>query len=688
METNNCMRKFCLLILILLAGYSAFAQNAEESTSYVTKTPEGFLIHQIIVFPAVSNTARYEVEIEHQTRTGYVPAHRLETAENRFEVALRAGNYRYRITSWNRMNLLEGRSEWQTFRVYPAVQPVLKTYQPFYGLYYKMEKTVGALTVYGEDFFPESEFVLVHTSKNHDWSGVTLEDHERAYIPDKVVVTENQATLHFGPGKLKTGTYDILARNPGGLWSTLGEVKVGQKHQVDWTFSFGWAPTFALFDIENALYDKHENSNPFGPWTYSSHRQLDRYNPQSYYARVSIIPIKTRIGNFGIEAQFDFLVDNEQSDNSGGYGKGFDSLRLGTFNLLYQYAMSERWQQNVRFGIGWGNSYHKEEIFDPWGGTYWDEINNALYFQLGLSTQYFLWKNFYAEAGIDFLMAHMIGKNHNHFMIRPGIGIGWQAGRWSEWAEVAEGQKKGEDYSVPVTDRPRAEWLLSLGWAPMIPMAGYDRYGWVIDNYGAGSHTGDKMLGSFNHRGLNFRAAYIPLHWGDNKLGMEVEASILDFPGRYKLDGNIGVRLFSEAVFGVRYQRVLNEDWQLNARAALGMIPIYAFDTFWIVSIYGDRAYYSDVNSHDFGFKFGASVQYFFWRNAYVEGGLDFALTKTSRDEYRGVSNDPRIYFRPSIGIGWQFNRNAETGLRLRGLGLPAFGGKTEKEPAEEEERP
>ncbi|MCL1928957.1 MAG: hypothetical protein FWG07_09235 [Treponema sp.] len=673
METNNRMLKFCLLILILLTGYSAFAQDTEESTSYVTKTSEGFLIHQIIVFPAVSNTIRYEVEIEQQIGTGYVPVDRLETTENRFEVTLRAGNYRYRITAWNRMNLLEGRSEWQDFRVYPAVQPVLNTYQPFYGLYYEMEDTVGTLTVYGEDFFPESEFVLVHTAKNPDWSGITLEDHGRAFIPDKVTVNDNQATLHFGPGKLKKGTYDILARNPGGLWATLGEVKVGKKHQVDWTLSFGWAPTYALFDLDNAWYDKDDIFNYYEPVQY---RELERFTPRSYYIRFGFIPVKTRFGNFGMEAQLDFIVDEfckyEWDRDPGGYSQIFKAVRFGTINLLYQYLLSERWQHNVRFGVGGGYSYHGSQSDNA--GDYL-----AIYYQLGYSAQYFFWKNLYAEAGIDLLLSHI--SKHNHFMIRPGIGIGWQAGRWAEWAEVAEGQRKGEDYSVPVSDRPRAEWLLSFGWSPMIPLAGYNRCGWVIDNSpnGTSSYDGHEMLGAFNPRGVNLRAAYIPLHWGDNKLGFEFEMSILDFPGRKKLD-NTGGLLFSEIVFGMRYQRVLNEDWQLNARAAFGMLPIYAFDTFP-----GDEMYYSDVINYDFGFKFGVSAQYFFWKNAYVEGGLDFGLVKTNRNHYRGVTDDPRLSFRPSISIGWQFKRNTETGLKLSGLGLPTFSDKIEKEPTEEE---
>jgi hypothetical protein len=177
------------------------------------------------------------------------------------------------------------------------------------------------------------------------------------------------------------------------------------------------------------------------------------------------------------------------------------------------------------------------------------------------------------------------------------------------------------------------------------------------------------MLGTFNPLGFNLRAAYIPLHWGNNKLGIELELSMLNSPCREKMqEQDKWWPLVSEFVLGVRYQRVLSEDWQVNFRAAVGIIPLYTFQT------HDGRKYFSDDGDKEFGFKFGASAQYFFWKNLYVEGSIDTVLTKTERDDDLGISSDPRLYLRPSIAIGWQFNRNTETGLRLSGLGLPQIG--------------
>ena len=667
METLNCQPGICfickrLLLFLFAAGPFLYAQNAPESSSYAVKTQEGFTIHQIIAFPAVPNTLYYEVEIEQITAAGPAPIEKLQTNENKFEVSLRAGSYRYRITSYSNGNRLEGQSGWQDFVIFPAIQPEAEAYQPFYGLYYETAKNTGSITVYGRDFSAESEFALVRSKKDAEFAGVPLENIKNAIIPDQIIVSENQALLIFSRSALKRGNYDIFIRNPGGMFTLLGEVRAGYKEDSDFTLSFGYSPTFAFFDIENAWYETPDST---GKWVWKD-KNLDRFNPLGFYIRFALIPIKTRFGNFGIEAQLDFITDNytkDKKEQSTGFSGSFmDSLKFGTINLLYQFPQTERWQHNIRVGVGAGESYHKELV-----NSFYEGAEAYIYIDAGYSAQFFLWKNLYAEAGIDLLFARGISGSHTHFMIRPGLGLGWQMGRWAEYAEVAEGAKKEKDYSVPVTDKPRPEQLISLGWAPMVSLAGIDRYGY---HKGTPPVKGEQFTGSFNPMGISIRYAYIPYRWGNNKLGFEFELTVLEHKNRGLIDNTLvrAVDLFSDVMFGIRYQRVLDERWQINGRAGIGAVNTYAYAN---RSDPNDPPVWEIPEGPGFGFKFGASAQFFFWRGVYIEGGLDLIVTNARQDNEKGVSSNARLSLKPTIAIGYQFKRNNETGLRLPGTGLP-----------------
>jgi hypothetical protein len=75
-----------------------------------------------------------------------------------------------------------------------------------------------------------------------------------------------------------------------------------------------------------------------------------------------------------------------------------------------------------------------------------------------------------------------------------------------------------------------------------------------------------------------------------------------------------------------------------------------------------------DSGGYEFGFKLGSSVQYFFWKGVYVEGGLDLVFSNVGQ---YNANNNPRLYMKPTIAIGRQHNLHNETGLRLPGTGLP-----------------
>jgi hypothetical protein len=616
-------RFFAVLAFVIVFPRFLAAEEPDKSSTRVAKINGEFLLSQTITFLSVPDILHYKVEIEQLAGEQFIPLHTMQTETNSVEVSLKAGLYRYRIFAYNKMNLLDGISDWQEFEVLAAVEPAAESYQPFYGLYYELPDFPRSITVRGRDFFPESEFALVRQHDKFDWSGIDLEGRRDVLFPDNVTVNEDctAAVLDFSLKKLKRGEYYIFVRNPGGLWTTLGQVRVGYRKNTGWTFSFGWSPMIAAFDREKATYGSEDKP------------RLDLFNPRGAYIRLGWFPVKTKIGNFGLEMNWLFLADNyDISDYQGISGPGdyLGTIRGGHMDIVYQKTFSswKNWQLELRAGAGGSDDY--DDTVSDFDG----DIPFPFMLNFGASAQYFIWKNLYAEAGLDFQYVTGVG----HFMMRPALGMGWQFGRWTELTAVDNALKRGEDPSVPVTDIPKNEITLSVGWSPVIPLSDYTYTEWEGMSM---AERNDLQL--FNPLGMYLRTAYLPYRWGGSKLGFEFALHMLD-PLNRKDDENFYkyLDLLRYMQFGVLYQRRLPKNWQLNARLGIGISNSYA----------------NDVGDIEPALNAGLSIQRFFWRGFYAEAGLD-VITSFYNNKARWMLN-------PGIGIGWQFNRDAETGLRLK----------------------
>jgi len=616
-------------------------QAAGSSTSYLVDTGEGYRFFQTIVIPDIPNTIQYDVEIERIEGRETYPVEKISTDVNWVEVSLNAGLYRYRYTAVNRMGIIEGISQWQEFIVLAGSRPEPESYRPFYGLFFEMSDPDGILIIYGKEMFPESEFALIKKGKYFNWTGVSLEGRNDVIKPNRVYVEGTSgetsygdiASLSFTRGSLTKGTYVIFIRNPGGLWTTFGEVHVGFRKNTDFTLSFGYSPMIAAFDINNAPYIANNYSG-------GAIRQIDRFNPLGFNLRLGWMPVKTNIGSFGLELQYNSLFDNHYQYS--GYNdyffvqQFFYAMSDVSLNLLYQSVMSDRWQHNVRAGAGFfGEQYH--------------DFNNeitpfSVNFNLGYSTQFFIWKNLYLEAGLDLVYAVSFNRDMplNHLMIRPGVNIGWQFGRWSEYSEVAAGEAKGLDFSVPVTHPPKSEHIISVNWHPMILLSGFNMYEYKEDG------TLTDFLWPVNPLGFSLRYAYLPYRWENNKLGFRFELSFLDHVNRLKEVSHEyrALDFISQSFLGIIYQRVLTDKFQMNAHTGLGISNPYN--------------YVNPFTGPAFAMNMGVSVQYFFRKDFFFEGGIDIALI---------LSDDMKSALRPGIAVGYQFSRDNETGLRLKSPG-------------------
>jgi hypothetical protein len=626
-------RFFAVLAFALVFPCFLAAQDSVESGSHVTKTAEGFRLSQTISFPPVPDALRYDVELEQRSGDQFVPFDTIQTETNSIDVSLRAGSYRYRIFSYNRMNLLDGMSDWQEFEVLAAVEPAMETYRPFYGLYYDMANPSGSLSVAGRDFFPDSEFALLRQEDiDYDWTNVNLEGRKDLIFPNNVTVNEDGtlAVLDFSRKSLRKGNYSIFARNPGGLWSVMGQVRVGFKNNTDYTLSFGFAPMIAAFDYDEETFHDEGEEKP----------RLDFFNPQGAYLRFGGFPVKTKIGSFGLGTGVFFLFDNMwQNDQQNGYHDDdpwvfFTAIQSLYVNLLYQKPFArEGGLFELRAGAGLVSPY-RNELNEM--GEKIDVL--VLFIEAGAGIQFFIWKNLYIAAGFD-IGYTPLKDTSDRLMLWPNIGLGWQFGRWGEAAEVSAAVKRGEDPSVPVTETPKDEATFSLGWSPMIPFFDYNYT--EIEYTGPYTYTETEYsdLDAFNPLGAYLRIAFLPHRRGDNKFGFEFAIYVLDHRNRETYDVPYNyIDLLRYVQFAALYQRRLPKDWQLNARLGAGI---------------------SNPYDHDYvpppALNLGLSFQRFFWRGFFAEAGFDFVVSFGEKTHW---------ILNPGIGIGWQFNRDTETGLR------------------------
>ncbi|MCL1814683.1 MAG: hypothetical protein FWG27_02520 [Treponema sp.] len=416
-------RRFCELFLLLVLAIvpSLYAQDSGKSVTRVVRTVDGLKLFQVITFSAVPNAQRYELEIEQLIEGNAVPAEKIETTINKVEVSLNAGNYRYRVRGYNKMNLLEGQSEWQDFEILPGIMPVAETFQLLDGLLSEKAKTSGSITVTGRDFFPDSEFALVRHKKNYDWSGAVLKKRKDAIIPDQVVVNDGEAVLTFKSETLKKGEYDIFIRNPGGLWTLLEQVRVGSKNNNEFIVSFGWIPLVPLSG-KDVLYT-HDNVTG----NKGTLQMLESFNPKGAGFCFAWLPFHWGSNTLGFELEYNILDYMGRAKNTEPNTGAFELLQSEMLiGVRYQRKLNDRFYLNARLGAGSASSYYLEESSGGDVSRPSHEFNFGI--KTGASVQFFLWRNLYAEAGLG-ITSVVSGKGSPHIFLRPSAAVGWQFNR-------------------------------------------------------------------------------------------------------------------------------------------------------------------------------------------------------------------------------------------------------------------
>jgi len=311
------------------------------------------------------------------------------------DVSVPAGQYRYRISSFNILDQLDNQTSWEEFTVIQALQPSIVSFSP--SAFYFDRLTPRIINLQGENLLPDTEIYLI--------SKTQYDDNGEPLILKPMELYRNElgetARLIFDEEILVLGKYDIFAKNPGGLETRTGDFTIALAKPFDLNVSGGYAPMVALFGQKDYFLNRV-------------------FIPGSLLLRVSFVPFKWSFGNLG--AEFNPGWAYITSDNEGFSTSA--NLVLAHFNVLFQYWLIQRQLSvNGRVGMGVAGIFNYHFVFDT--GKSGESMSTAAFtYNLGASVQWLLYKQIFVEASLDFV--HVTHSEIPMGFVRFGISGGYQ----------------------------------------------------------------------------------------------------------------------------------------------------------------------------------------------------------------------------------------------------------------------
>ncbi len=431
-------------ILLFIAAFNALPQEANYR--HYTDSSGNIVFAQKLTWQRYENIDHYRIEIEEISKTSR-RAKVLDktTEENSIEVKLPAGTYRYRISIYNVLGNLETKSEWKEFEIFKATQPKISSISPENVEIEKdAEDKRKTLELTGENLLRQSKYRI------EDAGGTSEGKVETA--------NGNSASVTFDFQGFPAGEYKLTVKNPGGLESeaaftlTIKEPEpVEEEPIVEEPEPIEEEPKIEVPEIEEPAepveeepVEKEEEDEPFdfdldmAIGAGLSMQILGReYTGGQFYeeffgsrlvfprfdARISFLPIKTRIGNFGIGVSGDFIhVKNEVERRYKSY-----TLAGNIYSVLgeavYQKSIG-LFKLDIHAGAGLQNFQGFSFDFTTPDGSYSTEKidSSSIVLGGGCGVQFTIWKGLYAEAEIGFKYTAELEMG----TIEPKIMLGWK----------------------------------------------------------------------------------------------------------------------------------------------------------------------------------------------------------------------------------------------------------------------
>ncbi|MGP1459312.1 MAG: hypothetical protein ACTTKL_08375 [Treponema sp.] len=367
--------------------------------------------------------SRYEIVIEAyaEKEDAYTEAARYFTNGNarrlQIKPLLPPGTYRYKVVTYNLVDVPEVESEWFNFKIFQAFMPEINDIYATVNLtstVFLEEINDGIFAVNGKNLFTlsEGENDISYT----DYYLVSERKIGKAEI--RPVILEHDGKnrklkVRFSMKDLDVGVYHLIAVDASGLktpFSKRNEITVQFKKRVDVNLSLGYSLPIILFD------DTIPNYMGSRVW------------PLSGTFRATVLPSKHKFGYFGTGVSGTYVRMDKQDD---GYKIGGNMLFTHAL-FVYQFPLrltskksgKTRHTLTLEAHTGAGMTVFTDFKFD-FGGVYSEPLNSGSFSILaGGAVQAFITPRLFAEFNLDYI--HAFPKDIKFGALVPSIGIGWQ----------------------------------------------------------------------------------------------------------------------------------------------------------------------------------------------------------------------------------------------------------------------
>ena len=363
---------------------------------YVTKDEnQEFHFVQKLSWNKIEDIKNYRITIQRKQDDGtWLDVLQKDLFENKIEVSLGAGSYRFHVGVVNLFDQLEKNSAWKFFEVLKATQPKIDAMQTE-SLVLNSKKADGIFTLGGENLTPNTIFTM--EQKNSEPPKI-IQGNILSVSPDGT-----SAQVKFDLQEISEGKYEIYAQNPGGLSVISKTITIKNKKDRFWRFlvSAGYTFPMTFFD---GTFDKYTGNS---------------FYPISGTAKMELISFHTKAGDFGFGAVGNFSMFSNETDKVSMSGKYANALAC----LVWQkYIVPQKLCIDVHVGAGAALLFDVGFKNKVVGSDSPNMQSLALAFGGGLGIQYHVAKHFYIEGNVDFVDAKFSDMNLG--MLYPSLSVG------------------------------------------------------------------------------------------------------------------------------------------------------------------------------------------------------------------------------------------------------------------------
>jgi hypothetical protein len=364
----------------------------------------GMLFVQHLEWEASEYASRYEVVVERKQINAFSQVLRRIVEVPFLDVSVRAGEYRYKISSFNILGRLDAESDWVYFNVVQAMQPSVFNYSP--ENFYFDRPSLRIIQLEGINLLVDSEIYLLRRGWENEAPPEGKEAGDGRLVPREIRRNElgDTAQLVFAEEDLIAGVYDIIVINPGGLETATGPFGISVAKPFDINVSLGYSPLIRLY------------GNP----EYVRYMMGPAIVPVSFGARASFVPFKWDIGFLGVELNPNWSYIFTETEGA----KITAHILSVHVNALYQYWFTKNiLALNARLGVGFTSLLDYSFEYNT-GAVKGHGNFTGFSFDLGASVQWLFYKQLFLEGGLDYF--HFAAEDLPMGFVRVMVGLGWQ----------------------------------------------------------------------------------------------------------------------------------------------------------------------------------------------------------------------------------------------------------------------